>query len=233
VAVPPSAQPLPLSRSHRFIRSTLQSVPFKEELMISEKITADSPQVMQTKNRMKQALLQLLQQKNVNQITIRELTQLSHLNRTTFYRYYYDIYDLYYDLLQDFVQPLQQHVATLLQISLTKKEIRLEDMPLQFLIDNQPVLIAFLHDPSMTQQIKTAVKDSLRAQLQLPADSPEIQYLLEYLTAGQINLLTYWIEQGMTPPLPDLFPLIQAILSSGPFTVLAKQISDLQAVATQ
>lgn len=201
--------------------------------MISEKTTADSPQVMQTKNRMKQALLQLLQQKNVNQITIGELTRLSHLNRTTFYRYYYDIYDLYHDLLLDFVQPLQQHIAALLQISLTQKEIRLEDMPLQFLIDNQPVLIAFLHDPGMTQQIKAAVKDNLCAQLQLPADSHEIQYLLEYLAAGQINLLTYWIEQDMTPSLPELFPLIKGILTAGPFTVLAEKLQDLQTAAAQ
>ncbi len=201
--------------------------------MISEKTTADSPQVTQTKNRMKQVLLHLLQQKNVNQITIGELTQLAHLNRTTFYRYYCDIYDLYHDLLQDFMQPLQQHVADLLQLILTQSEIHPEDTPLQFLIDNQPVLTAFLHDPSMTQQIKAAVKDNLRAQLQLPADSPEIQYLLEYLAAGQINLLTYWIEQNMTPPLPDLFPLIEDILTAGPFTVLAQTISDLQTAAEQ
>ena len=50
--------------------------------------------VRRTKKLMTQALTQLLQQKQVNEITVKELTDLADMNRGTFYLYYKDIFDM-------------------------------------------------------------------------------------------------------------------------------------------
>ena len=50
--------------------------------------------VRRTKKLLTQALTQLLQRKQVNEITVRELTDLADMNRGTFYLYYKDISDM-------------------------------------------------------------------------------------------------------------------------------------------
>lgn len=41
-----------------------------------------------------QALTQLLQEKQINEITVKELTDLADMNRGTFYLYYKDMFDM-------------------------------------------------------------------------------------------------------------------------------------------
>ena len=50
--------------------------------------------VRRTKKLLTQALTKLLQEKQVNEITVRELTDLADMNRGTFYLYYKDIFDM-------------------------------------------------------------------------------------------------------------------------------------------
>jgi len=50
--------------------------------------------VRNTKKKLKEGLLTLLQNKPINQITVKELTELVDVNRGTFYFHYTDVYDL-------------------------------------------------------------------------------------------------------------------------------------------
>ena len=50
--------------------------------------------VRRTKKLLTQTLTQLLQQKQVNEITVKELTERADMNRGTFYLYYRDIFDM-------------------------------------------------------------------------------------------------------------------------------------------
>ena len=50
--------------------------------------------VRRTKKMLTQALTQLLQEKQINEITVKELTDLADMNRGTFYLYYKDIFDM-------------------------------------------------------------------------------------------------------------------------------------------
>ena len=50
--------------------------------------------VRRTKKLLTQALTHLLQEKQINEITVKELTDLADMNRGTFYLYYKDIFDM-------------------------------------------------------------------------------------------------------------------------------------------
>lgn len=47
-----------------------------------------------TEIKVQQALLEILQCKDFSKITVREICSLAHINRSTFYAHYWDIYDL-------------------------------------------------------------------------------------------------------------------------------------------
>ena len=50
--------------------------------------------VRRTKKLLTQALTQVLQEKQINEITVKELTDLADMNRGTFYLYYKDMFDM-------------------------------------------------------------------------------------------------------------------------------------------
>ncbi len=58
--------------------------------------------VRNTKKRLREGLLALLQQKPIKEITVRELTELVDVNRGTFYFHYSDVYDMLYKMEDEF-----------------------------------------------------------------------------------------------------------------------------------
>ncbi len=58
--------------------------------------------VRNTKRRLREGLLQLMESKPINEVSVKELTELVDVNRGTFYFHYQDIYDLLRDMEQEF-----------------------------------------------------------------------------------------------------------------------------------
>ena len=61
---------------------------------MSEELKKEDRRVRRTKKLLTQALTELLQKKQINEITVKELTDLADMNRGTFYLYYRDIFDM-------------------------------------------------------------------------------------------------------------------------------------------
>ena len=70
--------------------------------------------VRMTKRRLSDALIALLAQKPVREITVRELTALAKVSRGTFYFHYTDIYDLLAQIEQDQLEGLDALMGVLL-----------------------------------------------------------------------------------------------------------------------
>ncbi len=66
------------------------------------KAGADNRSVRNTKRRLREGLLQLLEEKPINEISVKELAERVDVNRGTFYFHYQDIYDLLRDMEADF-----------------------------------------------------------------------------------------------------------------------------------
>ena len=65
-------------------------------------IKRDDRRTQYSKRVIKESLLELLGQKPLNRITVRELCELADVNRSTFYAYYTDIYDLHRKMVKEF-----------------------------------------------------------------------------------------------------------------------------------
>lgn len=60
--------------------------------------------VIRTKRSIRQAFLQLIQQKPVSKITVTEIARQASINKGTFYLHYEDIYDLYISILEEWIE---------------------------------------------------------------------------------------------------------------------------------
>ena len=57
-----------------------------------------------TKKIIKETFLNLLEEKELNKITVSEICRISDINRATFYRYYLDVFDLFDKIQDEFVE---------------------------------------------------------------------------------------------------------------------------------
>lgn len=60
--------------------------------------------VVKTRRNIKSEMMELLQKKPVEKITVTELASQAFINKGTFYHHYSDIYDLYQELVSDFIE---------------------------------------------------------------------------------------------------------------------------------
>ncbi|WP_313180851.1 TetR/AcrR family transcriptional regulator [Lacrimispora sp.] len=72
--------------------------------------------VMKTKRAISNALLELLQKKSIDKITVTELTQKAEINKGTFYLHYTDIYDLYQNALKEHLNKIVDEIDFMNQI---------------------------------------------------------------------------------------------------------------------
>ena len=71
--------------------------------MLEQKL---SRKALKTKKQIKIALAQLLQNKELKDITVQEVAQKADISRTTFYNYFYDVYDIYEQLEKEVLAEL-------------------------------------------------------------------------------------------------------------------------------
>ena len=73
---------------------------------MAEELKKEDRRVRRTKKLLTQALTELLQKKQINEITVKELTDLADMNRGTFYMYYRDIFDMLEKIEDELFQKL-------------------------------------------------------------------------------------------------------------------------------
>ena len=64
--------------------------------------------IRRTKKLLKQALAELMEQKDFNDITVKDITEKADLNRGTFYLHYYDLDDVLDDIIEQTIQDTTQ-----------------------------------------------------------------------------------------------------------------------------
>ena len=67
--------------------------------------------VRNTRRRLREGLLRLLEKKPLHEISVKELTELADVNRGTFYFHYQDIYDLLGSMEDDFFAQLDRTLS--------------------------------------------------------------------------------------------------------------------------
>ncbi len=66
--------------------------------------------ILRTKRNLKMALLELLKEKTLNELSVTEVTKYAKCNRVTFYSHYKDLEDLLYQIFKEYLDELIQHL---------------------------------------------------------------------------------------------------------------------------
>lgn len=143
---------------------------------------------------LKTALLKLLEEKPIDKITIYELCKVAQINRTTFYKYYGNQYDLLEDIEKDNFNELQK----CLEVAHTRDQEGLI-MALQYLEKNWDVwriLINTVEDQKFTAELfqLPTICQLLDSYIVVPEKGAR-KYIHIFLCQGCYGIIRLWLNQ--------------------------------------
>jgi AcrR family transcriptional regulator len=167
--------------------------------------------VRRTKALLQQGLIQLMETKDVKDISVKELSDLADINRGTFYLHYSDIYDMlkqledelfaeFYDII-DRTLP-SDSAAHCPQTTLFEVFSFLERHR-----EIARVMISPHGDLAFVNRLKNLVQKRLDSILASKLASGDGCYLEAFAVSGCIGVIETWLAQPM-PPTPDIMAVI-------------------------
>ena len=158
--------------------------------------------VRRTKEQLKRAMTELLQEKGVREITVRELTERADVNRGTFYAHYRDLYDMLEQLENDTLESFEELLDRYAPEDMVRDLTPLLTEVFSFARQRRELMYAFLGQQTadrFLRRFSQVIYDKcLRewAGLYPLGDVSEPNYYLEFVVSGTVSLVRTWAGRG-------------------------------------
>lgn len=172
---------------------------------------------------MNQALISLLEKKDIEFITVTEITKKAGVNRSTFYLHYENIYELLEETIENlnkrFINSFNVQIP--LKINSQKAAFLITDdflVPyLNFCKENKKVLRLVNQKPQLFQNKESYQKMHnlifYPAISQFVNDEDERTYFLEFFTRGSSAVVHKWLELDCVTPIEELIEIIKKCIN--------------------
>lgn len=151
--------------------------------------------VTMTKRMLRDALIEMLKEKDIYHISIRELCERADVNRSTFYKHYGSQFDLLTDMennMLDFiVKTIKHNEAEPEKIITTACKYLEENIEFARLIINNNV------DPAFAQKLfaMDSVKASALKRFSDINNDAELEYIYNFLIYGAFRVICVWLNK--------------------------------------
>lgn len=166
-----------------------------------------------TKDAFVTAFCQLYAQKPIDKITIKEITLNAGYNRSTFYQYFSDVYDLLEYIENDLLKSMIKSLETTHNSGFSPDLNRL----IEFLSDKEIYLKALLSDYGSMHFI-SKIKATLPHDI-LHRAFPGLEYIAPYLfefhLSTTLSLFRTWLHNGKDISAKELCELIHELYTRG------------------
>ncbi|PCK22956.1 TetR family transcriptional regulator [Bacillus pumilus] len=156
---------------------------------------------IKTKKAIRESFLELLKEKEVQQITVSELSRRADLGRGTFYLHYQDVFDLYEQLEKELFDQLGGLYDEAFPSQDPLDMLSFLNKTIGYLKENQSVLTLFVKpNGPTTNQFKAFFKEKIMKEWQLDQRhiTENVQIEASFVVSGVVGVLEEWIHEGMT-----------------------------------
>lgn len=175
-----------------------------------------------TKMLLRKAFVELLLNKPIQSISIKELCDTAGINRGTFYKHYTDIYDLLHQIEEEMLEDFKAALAPLL---LTEPErltpVAITTEIFKCLRDNADICAVTLSDYGdktfALKLINLGREQCIQAYSRhfFAATPKQIEFFYAFVSAGCIGLLQKWLDEGMVTNADEVAAMAEAIMLTG------------------
>ncbi|WP_198927572.1 TetR/AcrR family transcriptional regulator [Tissierella creatinophila] len=171
---------------------------------------------MMTKQTIKDAFWELYKEKKIEKITVKDITLKAGYNRSTFYAYFTDVYDILEQIEED-LMPGIEHLP-----SIDKSREHSPDFFKNIITiyeknsDYYSVLLSENGDPRFSIKMKNVFKSMMMEAItnRVNISPEEIDYALEFLVGATLSIIKHWFDQNKNIPMEQLIPLMYKLMDN-------------------
>ena len=177
--------------------------------------------VRKTRRQLRECLITLLKEKKVQDITVRELTDMADLNRGTFYLHYKDVFDLLEkteaELQEDFNQLVCKHDA----VDLKQRPSVIFNEIYSLVYDNADLIEILLGengDLNFVNRLKQLIREKcLKDWMEVfrSGNAAAFDAFFSFIVSGCIGLVQYWLQTGLKDTPEQMAKLTEHIITKG------------------
>lgn len=167
--------------------------------------------------------------KQLEKISIREICQLAGYNRTTFYAYYDNIYDLLNKAVDHIFIPIKENLLTNQDISILFQENLIEKLFLTYFSQNNKYIELlfkrqrfYLLSEKMKAELLSIIKSKLKDST---VDFQTIEIILEYQLSAVLGVVKYWLQANKSITEKELINKIYTISTNGAITMICNEVN--------
>lgn len=151
-----------------------------------------------TKMVLKNALIELMQEKHIGKITIKEICERADINRGTFYTHYTDQFDLQNQIFEDLLARISALMDQMPPVTGTPESLMILSCIFRFTYENRQLIKIVLGDNSTIHLQEEVLRFLLQKKiLRNFSVRPELQsYLYRYIAYGCVGIVREWLESG-------------------------------------
>lgn len=159
-------------------------------------IKMENRKIRLTKRLIKEAIIELLKDKNIEQITVKELSEKADINRSTFYTHYCDVYAVIEEMAEEFMNHVPFPIG---KVESTANEIA---ESFKYFCNNKDVSIALLksgyYKKYLCKKAKKIFEDgSLMNGKMIDTDKKFYLAMSAYTCSGMESFLLYCLENNV------------------------------------
>ena len=177
--------------------------------------------VRKTRRQLRECLITLLKEKKVQDITVRELTDMADLNRGTFYLHYKDVLDILEkteaELQEDFNQLVCKHDA----VDLKQRPSVIFNEIYSLVYDNADLIEILLGengDLNFVNRLKQLIREKcLKDWMEVfrSGNAAAFDAFFSFIVSGCIGLVQYWLQTGLKETPEQMAKLTEHIITKG------------------
>lgn len=174
-----------------------------------------------TRRALKQALVHLLCEKPINEITVREISELADLNRGTFYLHYRDVFDMVEQIENEMIAEILHMLdAYTPEAEVGSPYALLKDI-FGYVAQNADmcrVLLSRNGDIALLEKLKTVVSGHILHYWDALLDKRGSKYYAlynAYIISGCIGLVESWLNSGMKESPEEIAGIAQDMMVKG------------------
>jgi len=180
--------------------------------------------VKYTKMVLRQSLLELMKDKNINKISVKDICDLADINRGTFYSHYADPFDLLHQIEEELFVKIS---ASLKRHSERNREDKISGTRgaileiIECIAENSDicrVLLSENGDPAFMERVMYIGRDGCIADWadEIGENNVEIaEFLYSFAAFGSISLIKEWFLDGMRLPPEEIARIVDQIIYRG------------------
>lgn len=190
--------------------------------------------VRKTRAQLRAGLARLMQQKNIKEITVKELVDEIDINRSTFYLHYTDIYQMLQsiedELMEDILEAIKEHP---LDPGMKGEGYSFAVQLFRILSANKDICAALMGpngDMAFVEKIEKLVEDAVLPELftMFPQKVNDIKYAYAFCINGCVGMIKCWLTGDSDDTPEHMAYLTHTIISEAPRNFAAKVLNFAQ-----